>query len=130
MPVENVAMLPHTVLLIDDDPAIHRLLEFYLRNDAWLTHATCPHEGLRVAERELPDLILLDMRMPKLNGFEVCKRLKANWMTAHIPVIYLSSERHRAYAAKGMRLGASGYIHKPVSEAKLKSTIRSTLHAV
>lgn len=120
-------MSTHTILSIDDDPMIHKLLGFYLGPDVELLHETCPHDGLRTAEERQPDLILLDVEMPGLSGFEVCRTLKANPATWAIPVLFLTSDRGPSNVAQGLEAGAVDYIAKPISEAELLSRVRRVL---
>ncbi|OGX29518.1 MAG: hypothetical protein A3B78_00355 [Omnitrophica WOR_2 bacterium RIFCSPHIGHO2_02_FULL_67_20] len=84
-------------------------------------------EGLAIAEAQLPDLILLDVMMPKMKGREVCARLKANPKTQHIPVIFTTALGLADHIKAGMDLGAADYIVKPFEPAELKERIASVL---
>lgn len=120
-------MSSYTILSIDDDPMVHKLLEFYLGPDVKLWHETCPYDGLQAAEERQPDLILLDVDMPGLNGFEVCRSLKANPVTSEIPVLFLTSERGHSNSAHGLEAGAADYIAKPVTETELRRRVHRAL---
>ena len=116
------------ILLIDDTPDI--LVVVSRRIESWgyeaLT-AESGEEGLRIAEETLPDLILLDIMMPKMKGRDVCARLKANPTTQHIPVIFLTALGLADHIKAGMDLGADDYIVKPFEPAELKERIAVVL---
>ena len=99
--------MAHRVLVVDDDQAIHALARESLSN--WFTHCIAAYDGqtaVRFASEQKPDAILLDMNMPGLNGFEVCRQLKWNTQTQDIPVIFLTSRTDMADKIKGMGMGA------------------------
>ena len=112
------------VLIVDD--TIDLLTVVARRLESWgyepLT-AQSGEEGLLLAEQELPDLVLLDIMMPKMKGRDVCARLKANPKTAHIPVIFLTALGLADHVKAGMDLGAEDYIVKPFEPAELKERI-------
>ena len=86
--------------------------------------------ALKIVEKNPPDLILLDIRMPQMDGFEVCRKLKANDTTAAIPVIFLTGESGAATEADAIAAGAAGYITKPINPdallAKISDCLKST----
>ena len=116
------------VLVVDDTKDI--LIVVSRRLQSWgyepLT-AENGEEGLRMAEEQLPDLILLDIMMPKMKGRDVCARLKANPRTAKIPVIFLTALGLADHIKAGMDLGADDYIVKPFEPAELKERIAVVL---
>src|SRR6185369_16947049 len=81
----------HKILVIDDTPANISILNETLKEQYDVFFATCGSEGLKVAAALLPDLILLDVMMPGMDGFQVCRRLKENGATARIPVIFVTA---------------------------------------
>lgn len=112
------------ILIIDDTKDI--LLVVSRRLQSWGYEALTAadgEEGLTVAETSLPDLILLDIMMPKMKGRDVCARLKANPKTQHIPVIFLTALGLADHIKAGMDLGAEDYIVKPFEPAELKERI-------
>jgi DNA-binding response OmpR family regulator len=115
---------PKRILVVDDTKDI--LLVVSRRLQSWgyepLT-ADSGEEGLRLAEAHQPDLVLLDIMMPKMKGRDVCARLKANPATAHIPVIFLTALGLADHIKAGMDLGAEDYIVKPFEPAELKERI-------
>jgi DNA-binding response OmpR family regulator len=112
------------ILVVDDTKDV--LMVVSRRLQSWgyeaLT-ADSGEEGLRVAEEQVPDLILLDIMMPRLKGREVCARLKANPKTQKIPVIFLTALGLADHVKAGMDLGAEDYIVKPFEPAELKDRI-------
>ncbi len=112
------------ILLVDDTKDI--LLVVSRRLESWgyetLTAET-GEEGLRLAMEQLPDLILLDIMMPKMKGRDVCIRLKADPRTARIPIIFLSALSLADHIKAGLDLGADDYIVKPFEPAELKERI-------
>ena len=119
---------PKKILLVDDTTDI--LLVVSRRLQSWgyiaLT-ADSGEEGLKLADEHVPDLILLDIMMPKMKGRDVCARLKANPKTAHIPVIFLTALGLADHIKAGMDLGADDYIVKPFEPADLKKRIAVVL---
>ena len=113
-----------TILLIDDEINLRRVVSRRLEQHGYLAlTAASGEEGLQMAEADQPDLILLDIMMPKMKGRDVCARLKANPKTAHIPVIFLTALGLADHIKAGMDLGAEDYIVKPFEPAELKERI-------
>ena len=83
--------------------------------------------ALKIVEKQSPDLILLDIRMPGMDGFEVCRKLKENDASAAIPVIFLTGESDAASEADAVAAGAAGYITKPIDPATLLAGIDKCL---
>jgi putative two-component system response regulator len=84
--------------------------------------------ALKIAQKQSPDLILLDINMPGMDGYEVCSKLKSDESTAHIPVIFLTAELDSASKQKGLDLGAVDYVTKPINPEVLKESVRSQLN--
>ncbi len=116
------------VLAIDDVPANLDVLVEHLHEEAIeLTVALSGEEGLELADSLRPDLILLDVMMPGLDGFEVCRRLKANPELADIPVLFLTALNEEVEIERGFALGAVDYVHKPFSIPILKARMHNHL---
>jgi DNA-binding response OmpR family regulator len=112
------------ILIIDDQPASIGLLIAYLQGrDIELLVAQTGDDGLRIAAEGQPDLILLDVRMQGLDGFTVCRRLKASPTTCSIPVIFLSSAIETEDKLRGFAAGAADYITKPFSEQEVLARV-------
>jgi putative two-component system response regulator len=117
-----------TLLLVDDTPANLDLLREILSADYQLRIATSGEIALKLALREpMPALILLDVSMPGLDGYEVCRRLKSDLHTARIPVIFVSALDEVEDEAKGFEAGGVDYITKPISAAIVQARVRTHL---
>lgn len=116
------------ILVVEDDRDIRELIAFTLRFAGLeVETASSGAEGLEKARAFQPDLILLDVRMPKMTGFEVCRNLKQDGRTAPIPVVFLSARGQEAEIREGMSLGAVDYILKPFSPDELPGRVRAIL---
>jgi len=117
-----------TILLVDDEPTIRYLLRASLEGRGYrLIEADDGPSALRSAQSELPDLILLDIALPGLNGLEVCHRLKDDPATATTPVFLLTGYVDQAKRDAAERAGAEGFIAKPFSPAALVARIEEAL---
>lgn len=117
-----------TILIIDDSPSIHALAKALLAEEPVDIHSALDADfGLEQAESLLPDLILLDVDMPRTDGFEACRRLKANRATADLPVIFLTSHSATDEKVRGLELGAMDYVAKPFNRSELWARVRSAL---
>jgi DNA-binding response OmpR family regulator len=124
----GAAQEPTHLLVVDDDPSGVGLIIDYLRDyDFAVSTAVSGLVGLDRARRELPDLILLDLRMPDAHGFEVLMRLKAAASTRDIPVILLTGQDDVGSKVRGFELGAADYLIKPVEEAELHARVTAHL---
>ncbi|MEW8979539.1 MAG: response regulator [Symbiobacterium sp.] len=119
------------VLLIEDDPDIQRMVQLSLKFQGGheVSVASGGREGLEKAEQERPDVILLDVMMPEMDGYETCRRLKANPATAAIPVVFLSARAQQSEIQKGRELGAIGYLVKPFDPMTLSSQLEAMLRS-
>jgi two-component system cell cycle response regulator len=116
------------VLVVDDVPANVRLLESRLQAEYFdVRTALCGRDALDIAEKERVDLVLLDVVMPDMTGFEVCAALKANPRTAHIPVIMVTSLDNSEDRVKGLECGADDFLTKPVSHVAMLTRVKSLL---
>ncbi|MDR2455037.1 MAG: response regulator [Deltaproteobacteria bacterium] len=116
------------ILIIDDDPMIHKLLGAILQKAGFeCLDANGGHEGLEMAQAEVPELIILDIMMPVMNGFEVMRALKSNPGTANIPVIFLSGKFHNREKTQARELGAADFMEKPFERNELLARIKTYL---
>jgi DNA-binding response OmpR family regulator len=116
------------VLLADDDPGLRRLIGTTLGTDDFdLLHATDGQEALDIARERRPELVLLDVNMPKLDGFEVCRSLKNEPETAGIKVVMLTARGADVDRARGRDAGADDYFIKPFSPVQLLNKVYSLL---
>src|SRR5919106_3778308 len=116
------------VLVADDDEDIVRFVEVNLRLEGFeVITASDGEQALEMATESLPDLILLDVMMPRLDGFEVCQRLRHDGRTKHISVIMLTAKSLSADKVVGLTAGADDYIIKPFDPIELVARVRSRL---
>jgi len=116
------------VLVIDDSPESLKIAQVRLAKEG--LEVVCSEtagEGLDLAHREQPDLILLDIQMPEMSGFDVCRQLKADPQTCMIPVIFLASSENTADKVRGLDLGAVDYVTKPFDGFELRARVRAAL---
>src|SRR4051812_40247280 len=121
-------MRRQTVLVIDDSVLIHSLVRVRLEDEPVEVHfADSGRAGLEKAASLDPDLILLDVDMPEMDGFEACRRLKADPATSAIPVVFLSGASTAQQKVQGLDLGAVDYVTKPFDPAELRARVRAAL---
>jgi PleD family two-component response regulator len=121
-------MKTSTLLIVDDDPNIFKLLKVNLDNAGYrVLKAADGEEAVAIALKETPDLIILDIMMPKIDGYEVCRKLRENESTYLIPIIVLSAKDKPADKIKGLKLGADDYLTKPFDVEELIARIDSRL---
>lgn len=114
------------ILVVDDIPANVKLLEARLLAEYFdVLTADNGYEALSICERTQVDLILLDIMMPGIDGFEVCERLKANPRTAHIPVVMVTALDQPSDRVRGLKAGADDFLTKPVNDLQLMSRVKS-----
>ena len=115
------------ILAVDDTPENLDTVKSILVPDYIVKAAINGMVALKIAGRKPPDLILLDIMMPGMDGYEVCRQLKSDNSTAHIPVIFLSGDQDSSSKAKGLELGAADFVTKPIDPVILKASIRKQL---
>ena len=123
----NINDTNELILLIDDNPDILNYLDGLLEGKYDLIYANNGQEGLEKAKRYIPDLIVSDVMMPKMNGIELCNVLKENTETTHIPIILLTAKDNTESIQEGYKYGADDYIVKPFSSSILQTRIRNLL---
>jgi len=116
------------ILIIEDDRDIVEMVEYNLEEEGYETLSALNGEaGLELARRQHPDLIILDVMLPLIDGFEVCRKLKSNDVTADVPIIILSAKSQETDKVVGLELGADDYVTKPFSPRELIARIRAIL---
>jgi twitching motility two-component system response regulator PilH len=124
-------MTPKNVLVVDDSKSEQRLIAALLGQlGLTVTLANCADEAMTQIAQQVPDLVVLDVVMPGLNGFELCRKIRANAATEKVPVILCSSKDQEFDRFWGLRQGATGYITKPFAPQELISTVQEHLAAV
>jgi DNA-binding response OmpR family regulator len=121
-------MARKTILVIDDERDLLDIVEFNLRREQYhVLTATDGESALEIAEREVPDLILLDLMLPGIGGFEVCRRLRSDRRTAHIPIIMLTAKGEESDAVIGLAQGADDYVRKPFGVRELMARVAAQI---
>jgi len=120
--------MTHRILIVDDEPNIVASLEFLMRGDDYdVVVARNGEEALRLAERFRPDLVLLDVMMPRRSGFEVCRRIRENPALSDMKIVMLTARGRDIEREKGLKSGANAYVIKPFSTKELMNTVRGLL---
>ncbi|MGX7674733.1 GGDEF domain-containing response regulator [Plantactinospora sp. DSM 117369] len=128
MSVDGAEERPDLILVVDDDEDIVRFVSFNLRLHGFeVAQASDGQEALEVIERRRPDLAVVDLRMPRIDGLELTRRLRANPMTSALPVIMLTAKGLTVDKVHGLTAGADDYLVKPFDTAELVARISSTL---
>ena len=123
------AQTKHNVLIVDDMPVNIKILGETLRSDYEVSIATTGEKALEIAfSQNQPDLILLDIIMPGLDGYEVCRRIMADQRTRNIPIIFITAKGDVEDETKGFELGAVDYISKPFSLPIVKARVKTWIH--
>ncbi|WP_298406308.1 HD domain-containing phosphohydrolase [uncultured Chloroflexus sp.] len=117
---------PYSVLVIDDDPNVRDILSDLLKRERCVVRtAASGLSGIAVAHEALPDLILLDVMMPDLDGFSVCRMLRDDPQTAEVPIIMITALDDRASRLEGVKAGADEFLSKPVELSELRLRVRT-----
>jgi DNA-binding response OmpR family regulator len=116
------------ILIVDDSPTALVWQRLLLHGERYETLTACDGaEGVRIATRERPDLILLDVTMPFMDGFEACRALRAAPETSHIPILMVTTHGDMANTLAGFEAGCNEYITKPLERAEYLTKVRSYL---
>ena len=117
-----------TLLVVDDEPVNIKIFMEMLRSDYAIKVATDGEKALQIAQSDTPpDLILLDVMMPGMDGYEVCRCLKADERTRNIPVIFITAKTGEEDETKGFEVGAVDYVTKPIRPVVVKARVRTHL---
>jgi diguanylate cyclase (GGDEF)-like protein len=120
--------MPQKILVIDDSPEIHALLRARLKDEPITLHfAESGQAGLAMVADIKPDVILLDVHMPEMDGYQVCRMMKANPATVNVPIIFLTGADKTEEKIRGLELGATDYVTKPFDPAELRARVRAAL---
>ena len=117
------------ILLVDDSSTILMMEKFILRNDPYtIVTASNGEEAVRKAVSEQPDLILLDVIMPRMSGFEACRLIRDQDASKHIPIIMVTTRGEAANVETGWLVGCTDYVTKPINAVELLAKVRSLLN--
>jgi DNA-binding response OmpR family regulator len=116
------------ILIAEDEPDIRELVTFMLRFAGYeVVAAANGEEAVHTASREIPDLVLMDVRMPRMTGYDACRLMKANPDLRDVPVVFLSAKGQESEIQTGLDAGAEEYLLKPFSPAELTNRVRGIL---
>ena len=119
------------LLLVEDDPALSELLEYRFANEGYQVRCTPDgDEALMLADEDVPDLIILDWMIEGTSGIEVCRRLRRNKPTAHVPIIMLTAREAEDDRIRGLETGADDYLTKPFSPRELLARVAAVLRRI
>jgi two-component system phosphate regulon response regulator PhoB len=119
------------LLLVEDDPALAELLEFRFRNEGYQVQVTADgDEALLLAREEAPDLVVLDWMIEGTSGIEVCRRLRKNKATAHVPIVMLTARGAEDDKIRGLEIGADDYVTKPFSPRELLARVGAIMRRI
>ena len=120
--------MAHRVLIVEDEPDIRDLLVFHLEREGYqVAQSRSGAEALRLARATPPDLVLLDLMLPEMDGLEVCRRLRQDPATMALPIVMLTARGDEVDRVLGLELGADDYVTKPFSPRELVARIRAVL---
>jgi PleD family two-component response regulator len=126
--MEECAMNQGRILVVEDDPDISNLLRIYFDSHGYrVSVAQRGIEALEVCRRDLPNVIVLDIQLPDIDGYEVCQQLRSNLRTSHIPILFLTQRDERGDKITGLELGADDYITKPFDIDELKLRVQNAI---
>ena len=119
---------PVMILVVEDEADAARLLQYHLQRHGYRTRvATDGRTALNIALTERPDLVVLDLMLPHLDGFELCRLLRAAPVTATVPIVMVTARSDTTDRLKGFRLGADDYVTKPYEMAELLARVQRLL---
>jgi PleD family two-component response regulator len=116
------------ILVVEDDFDISNMLRIYFQSqDYEVTVASRGEDGLELCRQQLPHVIVLDIMLPDIDGYEVCRRLRSNLRTSHVPIIFLTQKDERSDRIAGLELGADDYITKPFDIEELRLRVQGSI---
>lgn len=117
---------PSKILIVDDTPSIHTMISALLRNDQYeLDHAFSGEEALAKVNSLMPDLVLLDIMLPDIDGYEVCRRLRSSSGVSDVPIIMVTALADRMSRLRGLEAGADDFVTKPFDQSELRARIKT-----
>jgi len=120
--------MPKEILIVDDEPSIVVPIQFLMEQQGYnVIIAENGHDALDMIYKYIPDLILLDIMLPGIDGYEVCEIVRLNPKLRSVKVIFLTAKGREVEIAKGLALGADAYITKPFSNAELVAKVKTVL---
>ena len=128
--MKGVIFIAERILIVEDNPSVLRATSYILEKEGYeVLTAVDGLEGLRMAKDDNPDLLILDVMLPGIDGFEICHSLRAESQTAHLPILMFSAKGQETDKATGLKVGADEYITKPVAREVLLEKVTTWLSA-
>lgn len=128
--MKEVIFIAERILIIEDNPSVLRATSHILEKEGYeVLTAVDGLEGLRMARDDNPDLLILDVMLPGIDGFEICHSLRSESQTAHLPILMFSAKGQETDKATGLKVGADEYITKPVAREVLLEKVAAWLSA-
>jgi len=125
-----VILISKKVLIVEDNPSVLRATSYILEKEGYeVLTAQNGLEGLKKAKENSPDLLILDVMLPGIDGFEICHRLRGEPQTANLPIVMFSAKGQESDKAMGMKMGADDYLTKPVDRIVLLDKVADLLAA-
>ena len=119
------------ILVVEDDLDVSNMLHLYFDSQGYeVTVTTRGNEALEISRTKMPEVVVLDIKLPDIDGYEVCRQLRGNLRTSHIPIIFLTQKDERSDRIAGLELGADDYITKPFDIEELKLRVQNALRRV
>ncbi len=116
------------ILVVEDDPDIYNMLRIYFQSQDYdVTVTPRGEEALELCKQQLPHVIVLDIMLPDIDGYEVCRRLRNSLRTSHVPIIFLTQKEERSARIEGLELGADDYITKPFDIDELRLRVQGSI---
>jgi DNA-binding response OmpR family regulator len=116
------------LLIVEDDADTVEMLSLFFEEEGYQVLSTAwGQDALKLCQELLPDVILLDIRLPDISGFEICQQLHSSFQTSHIPIICLTEKREQVDKIEGLEAGAIDYVTKPFNLHELKLRVRNAM---
>ena len=124
----EIAVEKRKLLIVEDDTDTVEMLSLFFEQEGYQVLSTAwGEDALKLCQELLPDVILLDIRLPDVSGFEICRQLHTSFQTSHIPIICLTEKREQVDKLEGLEAGAIDYVTKPFDLHELKLRVRNAL---
>ena len=121
-------MSPGRMMIVEDDPDISNMLRIYFQSQGYeVAVAQRGEDALEMCRQQLPHIIVLDIMLPDMDGYDVCRELRGNLRTSHIPIVFLTQKDERSDKIHGLELGADDYITKPFDLEELKLRVKNAM---
>lgn len=121
-------MSPGRMMIVEDDPDISNMLRIYFQSQDYdVAVAQRGEDALEMCRQQLPHIIVLDIMLPDMDGYDVCRNLRSNLRTSHIPIVFLTQKDERSDKIHGLELGADDYITKPFDLEELKLRVKNAM---